>query len=66
MITGKDFARKKFSGALAYGEVKYMAALWMAYRARTHPNLGFITMSPGIRMKRRLRTVTTPLRILIK
>jgi NAD(P)-dependent dehydrogenase (short-subunit alcohol dehydrogenase family) len=47
VITGKDFRGKKFSGALAYGEVKYIAALWMAYQARIHSNLRIITMSPG-------------------
>lgn len=47
VITGRDFAGKKFNGALAYGEVKYIAALWMACQARAHPNLRLITMSPG-------------------
>jgi len=47
VITGKDFAGKKFDGALAYGEVKYTAALWMADQARKHPNLQLVTMSPG-------------------
>ncbi len=32
---------------LAYGEVKYVAALWMAATARKHPELRLITMSPG-------------------
>ena len=47
VITGKDFTRKKFNSALAYGEVKYTAAMWMADQARKHPNLRLITMSPG-------------------
>ena len=47
VITGKDFAGKKFNSALAYGEVKYTAAMWMADQARKHPNLRLVTMSPG-------------------
>jgi NAD(P)-dependent dehydrogenase (short-subunit alcohol dehydrogenase family) len=47
VITGRDFAGKSFDGALAYAEVKYVAALWMAYQASVHPNLRIITMSPG-------------------
>ncbi len=47
VITGKDFAGKKFNSALAYGEVKYIAALWMADQARKHPDLRLLTVSPG-------------------
>jgi len=47
VITGRDFAGKKLDGALAYGEVKYIAALWMAFQATVHPELRLITMSPG-------------------
>ncbi len=47
IITGKDFAGKKFDAALAYGEVKYVAALWMAEQARRHPELRLLTVSPG-------------------
>ena len=47
VITGKDFAGKKFNSALAYGEVKYTAAMWMAEQARKHPQLRLVTMSPG-------------------
>ena len=32
---------------VAYGPVKYMAALWMSSLARKHPNIRFVTMSPG-------------------
>ncbi|MDQ2710713.1 MAG: KR domain-containing protein [Acidobacteriota bacterium] len=42
-----DFAGKKPDPMLAYGEVKYVAALWMAAAARRHPELRLITMSPG-------------------
>ena len=30
-----------------YGPIKYMAALWMSSIARQHPDIRFITMSPG-------------------
>jgi NAD(P)-dependent dehydrogenase (short-subunit alcohol dehydrogenase family) len=67
VITGKDFAGKKFSGALAYGEVKYIAALWMAHQARIHPNLRLITMSPGNTQGTEIANgYPMPLRILMK
>ena len=47
VITGKDFAGKKFDSGLAYAEVKYTAALWMAQQAREHPELKLLTVSPG-------------------
>ncbi len=47
VITGKDFAGKKFSSPQAYGKVKYVAALWMAEQARNHPGLQLVTISPG-------------------
>ena len=47
IITGKDFEHKKFDGALAYAEVKYTGALWMAAQARQHPALRLVTISPG-------------------
>ena len=47
VITGKDFAGKKLDPMLAYGEVKYVATLWMADQARKYPHLRLITMSPG-------------------
>lgn len=31
----------------AYGMVKYAATLWMSSEARKHPNIRFISMSPG-------------------
>lgn len=31
----------------AYGHVKFVAALWMASMARRHPELRFVTISPG-------------------
>ena len=47
ICTGKDFAGKKFDSALAYGEVKYAAVLWMAATARKNPALRLVTMNPG-------------------
>lgn len=32
---------------IPYGPIKYMAALWMSAMARKHPNIRFVTMSPG-------------------
>ena len=47
VIDGSYFAGSKTDRALAYGQVKYIGALWMAYLARQHPDRRFITMSPG-------------------
>ncbi len=44
---GSYFAGRRPNGTLAYGQVKLVAALWMASMARRHPELRFITMSPG-------------------
>lgn len=46
-IDGSYFAGRRFQGPLAYGQAKYLGALWMGYLARHHPDLRFITMSPG-------------------
>jgi len=32
---------------IPYGPIKYMAALWMSSIARLHPDIRFVTMSPG-------------------
>jgi len=47
VIDGSHFAGKKASGLLPFGQVKYIGALWMGYLARMHPDLRFITVSPG-------------------
>jgi NAD(P)-dependent dehydrogenase (short-subunit alcohol dehydrogenase family) len=47
VIDGSFFADRKTDLTLAYGQVKYIGALWMAYLARQHPDRRFITMSPG-------------------
>jgi hypothetical protein len=38
---------RKPDPALAYGQAKYIAALWMGSMARQHPDRRFVTMSPG-------------------
>ena len=47
VIDGSYFADRKTDRNLAYGQVKYIGALWMAYLARQHPHRRFITVSPG-------------------
>jgi hypothetical protein len=47
VIDGSYFAGRKADRNLAYGQVKYIGALWMAYLARQHPDRRFITVSPG-------------------
>jgi NAD(P)-dependent dehydrogenase (short-subunit alcohol dehydrogenase family) len=44
---GKFFAGKKADSTLAYGQVKYLAAMWMSSVARKNPELKLITVSPG-------------------
>jgi NAD(P)-dependent dehydrogenase (short-subunit alcohol dehydrogenase family) len=47
VIDDSYFADRKTDITLAYGQVKYIGALWMAYLARKHPDRRFITVSPG-------------------
>ena len=47
VIDGRYFADRKTDLTLAFGQVKYIGALWMAYLARQHPDRRFITVSPG-------------------
>ena len=47
VIDGTFFAGAKVNAGLAYGQVKYLGALWIAALARKHPELRLITMSPG-------------------
>ena len=47
VIDGSYFADKKADFNLAFGQAKYIGALWMAYLARQYPNRRFITVSPG-------------------
>jgi NAD(P)-dependent dehydrogenase (short-subunit alcohol dehydrogenase family) len=46
-IDGTYYAGKKFDAPGAYGQVKYIGALWIGAMARRHPELRFVTMSPG-------------------
>ncbi len=46
-IDGTYFADKKADFNLAFGQSKYIGALWMAYLARRYPDRRFITVSPG-------------------
>ncbi len=47
VIDSSYFANRKPDFNLAFGQAKYIGALWMAYLARQHPELRFITVSPG-------------------
>lgn len=47
VIDGSFFNRRKFDLMLAYGQVKYLGALWMSALARKHPDLRLLTVSPG-------------------
>ena len=46
-VDGSYFADRKYDRNLAFGQVKYIGALWMAHLARQHPDLRLITVSPG-------------------
>ena len=47
ICTGKGVAGKNNDPGSAYGEIKYVGALWMAATARKHPELRLLTVSPG-------------------
>jgi hypothetical protein len=47
MMDGSYFAGKKADFNMAFGQAKYIGALWMAYLARQYPDRRFITVSPG-------------------
>lgn len=47
VIDGSYFDGRKLDGSLAYGQVKYLGALWIADLARRHPDLRLVTVSPG-------------------
>jgi NAD(P)-dependent dehydrogenase (short-subunit alcohol dehydrogenase family) len=47
VIDGSFFKQHKFNTFLAYGQVKYLGALWMSALARQHPDLRLLTVSPG-------------------
>src|SRR5579859_1962400 len=47
VIDGSYFANRKPDFNLAFGQTKYIGALWMAYLARQYPDRRFVTVSPG-------------------
>jgi NAD(P)-dependent dehydrogenase (short-subunit alcohol dehydrogenase family) len=47
VIDGSYFANRKPDFSLAFGQAKYIGALWMGYLARQYPDRRFITVSPG-------------------
>lgn len=47
VIDGSYFAPGKVDGSLAYGQAKYLGALWIADLARRRPDLKLVTVSPG-------------------
>ena len=47
VIDGSFFHGRKVDPMLAYGQVKYLGALWMSALARQHPDLRLLTVSPG-------------------
>ena len=47
VMDGSFFSGRKFDPMLAYGQVKYLGALWMSALARQHPDLRLLTVSPG-------------------
>lgn len=46
-ICDGSFFADKIDPMVAYGPVKYVAAMWMSSVARKHPDIRIITMSPG-------------------
>jgi NAD(P)-dependent dehydrogenase (short-subunit alcohol dehydrogenase family) len=46
VIDGSYFGGRKMQ-TVAYGQVKYLGALWMSDLARRHPELRLMTVSPG-------------------
>lgn len=47
VIDGSFFDHRKRDPKLAYGQAKYLGALWMSALARRHPQLRLLTVSPG-------------------
>lgn len=65
VIDGSFFAGGKVDKSRAYGQVKYLGALWMSELARRHSHLRLLTVSPGntagTDVFRDLGTLVTPL-----
>ncbi len=67
VIDGSYFASKKPDFNLAFGQAKYIGALWMAYLARQYPDRRFITVSPGATTGTRAADgIALPLRVAAK
>ncbi len=67
VCNGEWFRGKKPDSMLAYGQVKYLAALWMAATARQNPQFKFLTISPGnTRGTEIANSAPLPMRLLIK
>ena len=67
LCDGTCFRGRKADATLAYGQVKYVAAMWMAAVARRNPQLRLLTMSPGsTRGSEVARDAPLPLRLLLK
>ena len=67
LCDGTYFRGRKADPTLAYGQVKYVAALWMAATARRYPSLRLLTVSPGsTRGSEVARDAPLPLRLLLK
>ncbi len=67
VIDGSYFAGRKPDFNLAFGQAKYIGALWMAYLARQHPDHRFITVSPGATTGTQAsKDIALPLRIAAK
>jgi NAD(P)-dependent dehydrogenase (short-subunit alcohol dehydrogenase family) len=67
VCNGEWFRGKKFDSALAYGQVKYLAALWMAAAARKNPEFNFLTISPGNTQGTEVaNSMPLPARVLVK
>ncbi|WP_344672244.1 SDR family NAD(P)-dependent oxidoreductase [Catenulispora yoronensis] len=67
VIDGSYFTGRKADFNLAFGQAKYIGALWMAYLARHHPDRRFITVSPGATTgTQAANDIALPLRIAAK
>ncbi len=67
LCDGSYFRGRKPDGTLAYGQVKYVAAMWMAATARRNPSLKLVTVSPGNTGGTQVtRDMPLPIRLLLK
>ena len=67
VINGTYFANRKPDFNLAFGQAKYIGALWMAYLARQYLDRRFITVSPGATTGTKATSgVALPLRVAAK